>query len=554
MKTVQFEPVSEKLDVLTGTNLLQSLLAKKFNVLMACGGKGLCATCHVRVRSGMDRLTNRTERERMTLSFITGTDADSRLACQCRVLGDGVVVELPQGMYIERAEDLLSLLGTRAPTDILHPINGTVLVAKGKIITRTQITALQSLNVEMNRFQCENIARPADANPAPVPPSMPVPAARAVPARVLPPTSPAKPLPPVAPQPASRCEDKPQASRPTPSHAGTKPAGHPNKRFAIGATLGKCMLLEKIGQGATGTVYRAMHKTLNIAVAVKVLQFDDSESDRHRYTKFQSEARLLAQLNHPNIVRVWDFEADPFAPYLVLEHIEGLSLDELIRQSGRLQVDRAVPIIEQVAQALAAAWQLGVVHRDVKPANILLARDGTAKLADLGLALIVENEPNGSSKEAGPGLAGTVAYMSPEQAARADSVDHRSDIYALGATFYHAITGRFPFSGRTRIELLYKHANEPARPPQEIVPDLPAAVSAVILRMLAKKPENRFQDYADLRAALLELQAIPERPASSASLGGTTSSSRGTEVSPAEPAPRRTLLSILGWRRSPTNG
>jgi len=149
MKTVSFEPISEQVNVLTGTNLLQTLLAKQFNVLMACGGKGLCATCHVHVREGMDKLSDRTERERMTLSFISGTDVLSRLACQCRVLGDGVVVELPKGMYIERAEDLLSLLGTRAPTDILHPLKGTVLIAKGKIITRTQIEALKSLNAEM---------------------------------------------------------------------------------------------------------------------------------------------------------------------------------------------------------------------------------------------------------------------------------------------------------------------------------------------------------------------------------------------------------------------
>ncbi|MBA4187538.1 MAG: (2Fe-2S)-binding protein [Planctomycetaceae bacterium] len=153
MKTLTFEPIHESLSVPTNSDVLKALLAKDLKVLMSCGGKGVCATCHVKVKSGMDKVTPRTQREQRTLAFITGADPSSRLACQCRVLGDGVVVELPEGMYIERAEDLMSLLGTRAEKNLLHPINGSVLIAKGKIITRSRLEELKNLQVEVSRLK-----------------------------------------------------------------------------------------------------------------------------------------------------------------------------------------------------------------------------------------------------------------------------------------------------------------------------------------------------------------------------------------------------------------
>jgi len=153
MKTLRFEPINESVQVPTQSDLLEALLARDLKVLMACGGKGVCATCHVHIKQGMDRLTPRTVRENKTLGFITGCDASSRLACQARVLGEGVVVELPEGMYIERVEDLLAYIGKRAETNILHPINGSVLIAKGKIITRTRIEELKALNVEVSQLK-----------------------------------------------------------------------------------------------------------------------------------------------------------------------------------------------------------------------------------------------------------------------------------------------------------------------------------------------------------------------------------------------------------------
>lgn len=156
MKTVQFAPINETQQVPTRTDLLQALLAKELKVLMACGGKGICATCHVHIQQGMDKLTPQTDREKRTLSFITGCDTQSRLACQARVLDEGVVVRLPEGMYIEKAEDLMTLLGTRADKNVLHPINGSVLIAKGKIITRSRLEELKNLHVEITQLKNSN--------------------------------------------------------------------------------------------------------------------------------------------------------------------------------------------------------------------------------------------------------------------------------------------------------------------------------------------------------------------------------------------------------------
>lgn len=153
MKTLKFVPINESVQVPTRSDLLQALLAKDLKVLMACGGKGICATCHVHVNRGADKLTPHTEREQRTLGRITGADPRSRLACQARVLGEGVVVELPEGMYVERAEDLMSLLGKRAETNILHPINGSILIAKGKIITRSRLEELKTLHVEVEQLR-----------------------------------------------------------------------------------------------------------------------------------------------------------------------------------------------------------------------------------------------------------------------------------------------------------------------------------------------------------------------------------------------------------------
>jgi serine/threonine protein kinase len=300
---------------------------------------------------------------------------------------------------------------------------------------------------------------------------------------------------------------RPRGAEPAPS---VKSAASPPVLEA-GTVLGKCLLTECVGQGGTGSVFRALHLSLNVPVALKVLRLDTVRNDPALYAQLRSEARLLAQLNHPNIVRVLDFEDSADCPYLVLEYVEGLSLGELISQSGRVRCDRAVRIVSQVASGLAAAWRLGVVHRDVKPGNILLAKDGTAKLADLGLAVVLPRRGKEQTHTAlADGMAGTIAYMSPEQALSAAAVDQRSDIYALGATFYHALTGGVPFKAKTRLDVMIKHAKEAPAPPHELVPGVDPAASAVVLRMMAKDPNQRYQDYGELLADLDRLRVQTE--------------------------------------------
>jgi ferredoxin len=153
MKTLELQPINERCEVKTDTRLLEVLLAKELNVPMACKGKGICATCHVYVQRGHEQLTPPTVREKRSLAIISGAGANSRLACQCRVIGDGVVVELPDGMYFERVEELQDLVGTRAAKNILHPINGTILIAQGKIITRTRYEELKRLNADIANLQ-----------------------------------------------------------------------------------------------------------------------------------------------------------------------------------------------------------------------------------------------------------------------------------------------------------------------------------------------------------------------------------------------------------------
>ncbi|QDV04610.1 2Fe-2S ferredoxin-5 [Planctomycetes bacterium Poly30] len=151
-KTIQLEPLGTQVDIPTETDILQALLATKVDVKMACKGKGLCATCHVHITAGADQLTSRTEREERTLKMVGTADSTSRLACQARVLGPGVVITLPQGMYIERAEDLDGLIGKRAGTNILHPIDGSILVPKGKLITRSRVNELRELNEQVRNL------------------------------------------------------------------------------------------------------------------------------------------------------------------------------------------------------------------------------------------------------------------------------------------------------------------------------------------------------------------------------------------------------------------
>jgi WD40 repeat protein len=293
------------------------------------------------------------------------------------------------------------------------------------------------------------------------------------------------------------------------------------QHLKVGCLLGKCLLTQQLGKGTSGVVFQALHTELQIPVAVKVLPRQSLDHDGTIYRQFKTEAEILGRLNHPNVIRLLEFHDDAEFPYLVLEFVEGLTLAELIQQSGRLRLDRAARIIGQTAEGLASARKLGVVHRDVKPGNILLARNGKAKLADLGLAVMIGGRPRSRDVDlASLRMAGTAAYVSPEQALNAPVIDHRSDIYSLGATFYHALTGQFPFVGRSCREVMLKHIAEAPVPPHELVPDLDGGVSAIVLKMMAKDPAERYQEYEEFLAALASL-APPRPPTPPAAVTGT---------------------------------
>jgi serine/threonine protein kinase len=266
----------------------------------------------------------------------------------------------------------------------------------------------------------------------------------------------------------------------------------------IGVKVGKCLLLDCIGKGGLGVVYRALHTSLQISVAVKFLRNQSKVGGF--LARFRAEARLLAQLNHPNVVRVLDFEDDPEQPYVTMEFVEGLSVHDLLVQTGRILPDRAVVLALQMVSGLEAAWKLGIVHRDIKPANVLVARDGTARLVDFGMAVRLDaDQPDGR----GPlRPEGTVAYMCPELARYPDQLDHRADIYSLGVTLFQMVTGRLPYQGANSFELMAAHAADPVPDPRGLAPDVPADLAAVIQRMMAKRPDDRFPTYDALRSAL----------------------------------------------------
>lgn len=259
-----------------------------------------------------------------------------------------------------------------------------------------------------------------------------------------------------------------------------------------------------LGRGAMGEVYEGVDEALGRAVAVKLLAADDTDVEAR--TRFDREAHALARLQHPNVVGVFSKGRVEQRPYFVMELVEGPSALDLIRD-GPLPLGQALMVIRQAALGLEAAASAGVVHRDVKPANLLVAADGTVKVADFGVCKIPELGPH--MTEAGTTL-GTPFYMAPEQA-RGEAVDTRADQYALGATLFHLLSGRPPYASTQTVAQLLAHQKEPVPDIRAVAPGVPAGVALVMQRMMAKTPAERFASYAELLAALddAELQTLP---------------------------------------------
>ena len=299
-----------------------------------------------------------------------------------------------------------------------------------------------------------------------------------------------------------------------------KPVSVPASRTAPGSVIADFIIMHELGRGGMGIVYKAHQISLDRPAAVKILA-DSYAKNADFVVGFIKEARAAAKLNHPNIVQAYAVGDDDGMFYFAMELVDGETRSNILKQKKVIPVNQAVDMVRQIAEALDYAWQEEkLVHRDIKPDNIMLTSSGRAKLADLGLAK-VGNETGSTDGEE---VMGTPQYISPEQLTGED-LDNRTDIYCLGATFYHLLTGRFPYEGATAVEIARQHLEGTLVPPRQVNPDIPENVSRVVEKMMEKDPANRYQN-AGLLAEDLALIKRGQNPASAA--GGAA----GRKVAP----------------------
>ena len=276
----------------------------------------------------------------------------------------------------------------------------------------------------------------------------------------------------------------------------------------VGTQVGSYRVVSKIGEGGMGSVYVAEHLLLKRKVAVKVL-LKDLTSDASIKRRFMNEARATSQIVHPGIVRIWDFgEHTDGTTYILMELLEGETLRDRIARKGRFPLDQALALVKQIAGALGAAHAQRVVHRDLKPENIFLVAEPSApfgiqpKILDFGIAKILDPGVDAPQTRAGS-IIGTPLYMSPEQCLATPGIDHRADLYALGGIFHLLLCGRPPFDKSNFGDLLAAHLHQPPPRPSETVKELPPWIDEVVLRLLAKVREERFQSTEELLDALI---------------------------------------------------
>ncbi|MBP5585420.1 MAG: protein kinase [Lentisphaeria bacterium] len=274
----------------------------------------------------------------------------------------------------------------------------------------------------------------------------------------------------------------------------------PATRFDNGCIIGDFIIQSRIGAGAAGTVFLAQQISLEREVALKVLSHKNMTEKG--VATFLNEARAAAKLSHVNLVQSYAVGEDDGYSYMAMTYIRGETLKSRLKREKRIPIDEALHIVQQIAEALCYAWnESRLIHRDVKPDNIMLTDDGIAKLTDLGLAM---NQKDWSEDM---DISGSPSYMSPEQFA-GEPLDTRSDIYSLGVTLYQMITGSLPFRAVSISMLANQHFNQKPEPPERFVPGLPATVSALIKKMMAKKPSKRFADMEELLDAIWRLRQL----------------------------------------------
>lgn len=335
---------------------------------------------------------------------------------------------------------------------------------------------------------------------------------------------------------------------PTPPTEESLPA-IPRLNDLTGKTLGDFQLVRRIGQGGMGQVYLARQLSLKRQVAVKILR-TDLAANMTALQRFQAEAEAVAQITHPNIVQVYAINQADGLHYMALEYVEGRNLRDYLSRKGPPEAPIAINIMRQVAAALQRAHELGFVHRDIKPENILLTRKGEVKVADFGLSRCFAGEQPLNITQSGVTM-GTPLYMSPEQV-QGQTVDPRSDIYSFGVTCYHMLAGEPPFKGKSPFEVALQHVQTEPVPLADVRPDLPPELCATVARMMAKKPDDRYQTAREVLRDLTRLREGFSSTMAQAALAQSASSS-STQVRPAPSGATSTVVDLQPLPRSPNH-
>jgi len=269
-----------------------------------------------------------------------------------------------------------------------------------------------------------------------------------------------------------------------------------------GLVLAGCRIDGVMGKGSAATVYKAHHLALDVPVAIKILHPEEKRSHTPMAQRFLKEARVIARIKHPNIVAVMNAGEEQGYSFIVMQLVIGGSLANVLQKEGKVSTNPSIRLALDVCGALRAAHEHGIVHGDVKPANILVTSGGTAMLVDFGLVRDLKTDRK--QKTSGKAM-GTPLYIAPEQAMSSQALDARADIYSLGATLYHILAGRPPFQGSTVKEVLRKHIKEAPVPLKELCPEVPEALSDIVCKAMRKEPEERFQSVEALTQELLRV-------------------------------------------------
>jgi serine/threonine-protein kinase len=332
--------------------------------------------------------------------------------------------------------------------------------------------------------------------------------------------------------------------------------------------LGHYAMLERLGEGGMGAVFKARHRRLGRVVALKLIR-KDRLANHDLVRRFQREIQAAAHLDHPNVVHAYDADQDRDTHFFAMEYVEGADLTRVVKQRGPLPAATACAYVRQAALGLQHAFEHGLVHRDIKPSNLLLTAKGdVVKILDMGLARVQQpaGEESGTTLTHEGAVMGTPDYIAPEQARSARGVDIRADLYSLGCTLYFLLTGRVPFPGGTLAQKLLSHQLDEPRPVEELRPETPPAVTAVLRQLMAKRPEDRYQTPAEAAEALAaapvlavpvgadgshgDTQALPgtpalaETPSLSSALGDTLHNTPSPAQAQRAAAERKLLLLI----------